>query len=854
MPQFNQSKPYYNLFDFTANLLRWAINNPLQFIVSALALQAIIASAKSSEGLTSERKSRNLAFASNDAVALQESGPWPYYFAGATLSNNRTVISYIPFVGSQDPKFRLFDANFNPVSETKQVSLTSGLLSITIPLENGGFSLINGVGGGKYIRYNSLGTAQIGPSQVGAYGYETIWSATRLTNDSIAVLLTHGNCIYGLTWVLVDTDSSPYYTKDYPVLATCDNVRTASIQKISNQRLAVLYREAEAGTEGLYMKAYDETSGNELIRQRVDLSSSTYKICSPAPANYHMFPYTALSSFGDGKTAIAWLCGETETAQICLRIMESDLSLSPTIQKLKISWTHNGLYLTTLLNGGFAAAWWKPYYDYRTSTSQDKLTVHHFNRTGSLVGAFAIPAAGYDFSYHSHIALVPNQPNQIEVFWSNGFSHQRFDLSASSQVMQLANPIPNQVTRSRTTYTYEVPLDTFSMPNLDQDLTYSVSPLPAWLEFDAQSQTFVGFPADADVANYPISLFARDNFGSEANATFNLNVKRFNRAPTVNALIPNRSGKVGLPFNYTVPSSVFSDADGDSLRYNASRADNSSLPVWLNFNTTSRRFSGVPAKQSEGLTDIKVIAEDDYDGSAFDIFTLDIASSLSAEMPAQNGGYIGRSFNLTGLTVASESSNNIAVQLSLSDLGAGGLSTPAAGTAISSFDADAGIWTVSGLPADVQAVLSQLAYLPASGYSGSFTINALIDDGINNVLTRSLTLGQRPNTAPVVAGSLANQEVTVGSALALTLPNGLFTDADSDQLTYSAALSNGNPLPSWLSFNPDTLHFSGSPQVSHVAELAITITATDIAQASSQFTFGLNVIMPAASASATATA
>jgi hypothetical protein len=364
MPQFNQSKPYYNLFDFTTSLLRWAINNPLQFIVGALALQTMIASAKCSEGLTSERKSRNLAFASNDAVALQESGPWPYYFAGATLSNNRTVISYIPFVGSQDPKFRLFDANFNPVGETKQVSLTSGLLSITIPLENGGFSLINGVGGGKYIRYNSLGTAQIGPSQVGAYGYETIWSATRLTNDSIAVLLTHGNCIYGLTWVLVDTDSSVYYTKDSPVLATCDNVRTASIHKISNQRLAVLYREAEVGTEGLYMRAYDEASGNELIRQRVDLASSTYKICSPAPihnnANYYMFPYTALSSFGDGKAAIAWLCGETATANLCLRMMDSDLSLSPAIQKLKISWTHNGLYLTTLLNGGFAGAWWRP--------------------------------------------------------------------------------------------------------------------------------------------------------------------------------------------------------------------------------------------------------------------------------------------------------------------------------------------------------------------------------------------------------------------------------------------------------------------------------------------------------------
>ncbi|SVC76169.1 uncharacterized protein METZ01_LOCUS329023, partial [marine metagenome] len=50
------------------------------------------------------------------------------------------------------------------------------------------------------------------------------------------------------------------------------------------------------------------------------------------------------------------------------------------------------------------------------------------------------------------------------------------------------------------------------------------------------------------------------------------------------------------------------------------------------------------------------------------------------------------------------------------------------------------------------------------------------------------------------------------SALSFTIPADTFNDVDvGDSLTYTATLSDGSALPSWLSFNPSTQTFSGTP-------------------------------------------
>jgi hypothetical protein len=61
----------------------------------------------------------------------------------------------------------------------------------------------------------------------------------------------------------------------------------------------------------------------------------------------------------------------------------------------------------------------------------------------------------------------------------------------------------------------------------------------------------------------------------------------------------------------------------------------------------------------------------------------------------------------------------------------------------------------------------------------------------------------------------------------LKLPAGVFTDVDQgDTLVYSATLSDGSALPSWLKFDAATGTFSGTAP-KQVASFDVRLTATD---------------------------
>ena len=71
------------------------------------------------------------------------------------------------------------------------------------------------------------------------------------------------------------------------------------------------------------------------------------------------------------------------------------------------------------------------------------------------------------------------------------------------------------------------------------------------------------------------------------------------------------------------------------------------------------------------------------------------------------------------------------------------------------------------------------------------------------------------NQAPVVMIPLADQTFAEDSPVSFTLPANSFSDADGDALTYTATLSNGAALPSWLSFDAASRTFSGTPPLNY---------------------------------------
>ena len=68
-----------------------------------------------------------------------------------------------------------------------------------------------------------------------------------------------------------------------------------------------------------------------------------------------------------------------------------------------------------------------------------------------------------------------------------------------------------------------------------------------------------------------------------------------NYAPYVKNLIPEQFTHVGELFNFTVPDTTFIDDDGnETLTYSATLANGLPLPYWLNFDSVTATFSGVP--------------------------------------------------------------------------------------------------------------------------------------------------------------------------------------------------------------------------------------------------------------------
>ena len=116
-------------------------------------------------------------------------------------------------------------------------------------------------------------------------------------------------------------------------------------------------------------------------------------------------------------------------------------------------------------------------------------------------------------------------------------------------------------------------------------------------------------------------------------------------------------------------------------------------------------------------------------------------------------------------------------------------------------------------------------------------------DGIDWGVKHSFVMTSvRSNTAPTVANAISDQSVAEDGTLSFQYASDTFADMDiGDILTYTATLSNGNALPTWLSFDASTRTFSGTPANSDVGSIDVKVTATDGSSAAVSDTFALTV-------------
>ena len=207
--------------------------------------------------------------------------------------------------------------------------------------------------------------------------------------------------------------------------------------------------------------------------------------------------------------------------------------------------------------------------------------------------------------------------------------------TAANQAPTVANMIPDQSATVDTGFSFTVPANTFSDADGDT-LTYRATKaddmaLPAWLTFNTNARTFSGTPASTDIGTLMVKVTASDGNGGSISDTFNIMVSTTaaNQPPTVVNMIPDQSATVDMVFSFTVPANTFSDADGDTLTYRATKADDMALPAWLTFNPDARTFSGTPASTDIGTLMVKVTASDGNGGSISDTFNIMVSTTTA---------------------------------------------------------------------------------------------------------------------------------------------------------------------------------------------------------------------------------
>ena len=166
------------------------------------------------------------------------------------------------------------------------------------------------------------------------------------------------------------------------------------------------------------------------------------------------------------------------------------------------------------------------------------------------------------------------------------------NLPINAQVPPVARP--NQA------YNFVFSDSTFSWTG--HSINYSLTNPPGWLQLDSSSRIFSGIPESADVGSVAVGLVATDETGSSSmSVTLVVSAEpgpglgdsvaeqlhAFGPVPSPDSLSLAPSSALSLSFS----PNTFTDTNPNTVYY-AICANNTPLPSWVNFHSSSLTFSG----------------------------------------------------------------------------------------------------------------------------------------------------------------------------------------------------------------------------------------------------------------------
>ncbi|MEZ9774997.1 putative Ig domain-containing protein [Vibrio sp. 10N.261.54.A5] len=332
--------------------------------------------------------------------------------------------------------------------------------------------------------------------------------------------------------------------------------------------------------------------------------------------------------------------------------------------------------------------------------------------------------------------------------------------------------------------------------------------------------------ADADNSTRIMTTKIEDTNGNANNYTTSVTISgSVNHPPVANGVLSPVGNVRGSDIVYHLPINYFTDLDNDVLTLDI-QSLLAGLSISYDHNAGTATISGkttlTTALSNYGVT---VTARDGNGGVANANFIINVNPNLS---PVFNNEFSAHSrtedIEIEAIDTAlaySDPEGGMVIVGSVLGLPAG-----------LSFDSDSGLITGTAITPGV--------------YSAA--ISATDDGGRQSSNTFNIEI-LNSNDAPVANQVLVNQvfDITdVGDDLNYTLADASFVDEDitqgqSDTITYSATLSNGDPLPLFISFSTEQKRFVTAPTWYDIGTYTITVTARDIALESATSDFTIEV-------------
>jgi len=350
----------------------------------------------------------------------------------------------------------------------------------------------------------------------------------------------------------------------------------------------------------------------------------------------------------------------------------------------------------------------------------------------------------------------------------------------------VAVPIAGQQTNEDAPFSFTVPTGAFTDIDSGDVLTYSATladgtALPAWLTFDAATQTFSGAPGNQDVGGYSVTVTATDTGGLTASSVFSVDVANINDAPIVSMALADHAALQDAPFSFTVPAGTFDDVDfihGDALTCSATLADGSALSGWLTFDAATQTFSGTPLNGDVGSLNVLVTATDRGGLSASSAFNLNVANVNDAPTANADAGVATEDGGAVLLDAAALLANDTDPDFIHGDaLNIVGVSQAASGAAVSMVN--------SAVQYDIGTLFQSLG----KGQTATDTFGYTVSDTAGAASTAQVTMTVTGvNDGPVTVNDTAAVQEDVSL---IATGNVLANDSDVDQGTVLSVADAG---------------------------------------------------------------